>query len=107
MVDVRWCGGALLLVSACLLVAGCAAPEPASSAISPDDAASQAPAAAPEGSTARQVAYRCASGRSATLVVALPDPADLAAVLDRIDPCEYDGGLRSATISPDRRWHSG
>ena len=59
---------------------------------------SAAPAEFPTGTTARTISYRCTSGREGTLVVDLPDLSRLADVLDRIQPCEYDHGI--ATASP-------
>jgi hypothetical protein len=44
------------------------------------------------------VAYRCSSGRDGTLTVDVPDLSDLAAQLNRIQPCEYDRGLSDATL---------
>jgi hypothetical protein len=55
---------------------------------------------APEGAAAREVTYRCASGRSATIVVDVPDPEDLADILNRIQPCEYDRGFDRGRAGP-------
>jgi hypothetical protein len=53
---------------------------------------------APDGASAREVTYRCASGRSATIVVDVPDLEDLADTLNRIQPCEYDRGFDRGTV---------
>jgi hypothetical protein len=105
MVATRWWSGAALVPYVCVVLTACAGAGPAApsasgeSATSPGDPTrSASAAAAPDGATAREVTYRCASGRQATLVVDVPDPADLAAVLNRIEPCEYDGGFRSGTV---------
>ena len=54
----------------------------------------------PDGASAREVTYRCTSGRSATIVVDVPDLDDLADTLNRIQPCEYDRGFDRGTVPP-------
>jgi hypothetical protein len=92
----------LSVLSVALLVAGCGGSELRASGnpgSDPDGGTrSAAPAMAPEGAAAREVTYRCASGRSATIVVDVPDPADLADILNRIQPCEYDRGFDRGTV---------
>ncbi len=85
-----------------LLLAGCgqsdqagSTPEPATDAT----AQSAAPAIPPEGSTARTISYRCTSGRQATIEVDVPDLRDLAATLNKIQPCEYDRGFDRGTVT--------
>ena len=60
---------------------------------------SAAPAEPPTGTTARDVTYRCESGREGSIVVDVPDLTGLADRLDRIQPCEYDQGVASATLT--------
>lgn len=60
---------------------------------------SAAPAERPTGTTARDVTYRCSSGREGTIVVDVPDLDRLADRLNRIQPCEYDQGLSRATLT--------
>ena len=102
MVGARSWSCASLLVCMVLLTAcgGSGSAAPGEPALDPGHRTrSAAPATAPEGPTAREVSYRCASGRSATVVVDVPDLTDLADVLNRIDPCEYDGGFQSGTVT--------
>ena len=102
MVDTRRWGGGSLLVCVSLLLAACGGSgsgSPEGPAADPGaGTTSAAPAGAPGGATAREVAYRCASGRRATVVVDVPDPADLAGLLNRMQPCEYDGGFESGSV---------
>jgi hypothetical protein len=60
---------------------------------------SAAPAVPPTGTTARNVSYRCSSGREGTIVVDIPDLGRLADRLNRIRPCEYDQGVSQATLT--------
>ena len=102
MVDVRWSSSALSVLSVALLIAGCEGSEPSASGDAGSDpdggTRSAAPAMPPGGASAREVTYRCASGRSATIVVDVPDLEDLADTLNRIQPCEYDRGFDRGTV---------
>ena len=84
-----------------LLLAGCGDSDDVGSGAEPTSSGTTeaAPALAPEGSTSRSVAYRCASGREATLAVDVPDLRGLATTLNRIQPCEYDDGFESGTVT--------
>ena len=87
-----------------VLVAGCGdpgadAPTGQQSQADPETT-SAAPAERPTGTTARTISYRCASGREGTLAVDVPDLDRLADRLDRIQPCEYDRGLATFSLSP-------
>ena len=97
----RWSSASFLLVVP-LLLTGCGATEPAAPGGRQGEAAAQTPSAVPAvpptNPGARVVAYRCASGREGTIVVDVPDLARLAEQINRIQPCEYDDGVASATV---------
>ena len=103
MVDVRWSRTALAVLSVALLVTGCGGSEPSASGdpgSDPDGGTrSAAPAMSPDAAPAREVTYRCTSGRSATIVVDVPELEDLADTLNRIQPCEYDRGFDRGTVA--------
>lgn len=84
-----------------VLLAGCAGRgDPISGQERPADAVAQpAPAEQPTGTTARDISYRCGSGREATITVDVPDLADLARRLNRIQVCEYDDGIAAASLT--------
>ena len=58
-----------------------------------------APVVRPTGPTARDVTYRCSSGREGTIAVDVPDLDRLADQLNEIQTCEYDQGLSRATLT--------
>ena len=101
MVSARsWC--ASLPVCLLLVLAGCGTSD-GTGAVEPSrlPASADAPALPPDGSSAVTVSYRCVSGREGTLTLDLSDGRDLAETLDRVQPCEYDDGIRSySTPSP-------
>jgi hypothetical protein len=77
--------------------AGAAATGPRTSAtVQPRSAA---PAQRPNGTTAREVSYRCNSGREGTITVDVPDLDLMADRLNGTQPCEYDQGLSRATVT--------
>jgi hypothetical protein len=84
------------------LLAGCGdvgASAPSSGPARPGTATSPADAAVrPTGATARAVAYRCTSGRDGNLTVDVPDLADLAETVNRLQACEHDHGVSHATL---------
>jgi hypothetical protein len=53
----------------------------------------------PTETTARNIYYRCNSGRAGTIAVDLPDLGNLAHRLNRIQPCEYDKGVSRAAVT--------
>jgi len=53
----------------------------------------------PTETTARNISYRCNSGRAGTIAVDVPDLGSLAHRLNRIQPCEYDKGVSRATVT--------
>ena len=82
---------ALLALSCAFAVAGCGG----STAERTSDAT---PAIAPSGPSAHDIAYTCRAGRQGSILVSLPDPRQLADVLNPIDVCEYDGGLADVRL---------
>jgi len=60
---------------------------------------SKAAAMPPTETTARNISYRCNSGRAGTIAVDVPDLGSLAHRLNRIQPCEYDKGVSRATVT--------
>jgi hypothetical protein len=85
-----------------LLLTGCGDAGASSPGLRQTPAATgTAPAVAalrPTGTAARDVSYRCTSGRDGTIVVEVPDLGDLTDRLDRMQPCEYDEGMARATL---------
>jgi hypothetical protein len=53
----------------------------------------------PTRTAARNISYRCNSGRAGTIAVDVPDLGNLANRLNRIQPCEYDKGVSRATVT--------
>ncbi len=53
----------------------------------------------PTGTSARDVSYRCNSGREGTITVDVPDLRRLADRLNRIQLCEYDHRLSRVTLT--------
>ena len=94
------CAVACFVLCLPLLSAGCGqSDQEASGAQSAEvTAGSAAPAVAPEGSTSYTVGYRCRSGREAAITVDVSQLRDLAATLNRIQPCEYDRGFDHGTV---------
>lgn len=87
-----------------LLLTGCGdagAPPRSADGLRPAVTPTQSTASAlrPTGTSARDVSYRCNSGREGTITVDVPDLGRLADRLNRMQPCDYDHGLSRATLT--------
>ncbi len=100
----EWLALASPILVLTLLLTGCGDTGAAAAPIggqthNPTAAHSALPAIRPNGTTARDVSYRCNSGREGTIVVDVPALSHLADKLNRIQPCEYDRGVSRATVT--------
>jgi hypothetical protein len=100
----EWLSTASSVVLVPLLLTGCGDTGPAAPSRQQSEGAGQTqsavPAMPPTGAGARLVSYRCTNGREGTIVVDVPDLSQLADRINRIQPCEYDGGLSRVTALP-------